>query len=235
MPDKEKYKSFDDIKCIWMGCGFIDYKICDANFECEHCDFDKQMLSGIKLKGNVEEETENTFDIGLRGIPFTHPYYHFKFGQVTKNFLADNYYLGLEPFITKFIDRHSILKYSSQDYIINKGEPVLQISNGWGEVTVLSPFSFRFIEKLDLKNIFSGDRHWFAIIEAERSEIMSNSINKKGYYDKLFETRAYLIDAIKKTDNTGPTMYDGGTILDNWSVILGKNVYRILIEQLFSR
>jgi hypothetical protein len=192
------------------------------------------MVSGIKLKGNVEEETENTFNLGIRGIPFIHPYYHFRCGQVVKNFLADYYYLGLEPFIIKFIDRHSKLKYSSQDYIINKGEPVLQISNGWGEVTVISPFNFRFIEKLDLQNIFSNDRHWFAIIESERHEIMSNSIDKKSYYDKLFEVRSYLTNAIKKSDCTGVTMYDGGTILENWSVILGKNVYRKLIEQLIS-
>ena len=235
MPEKEKFKNFDDVKCIWMSCGFIDYKICDINFDCENCDFEKQMLSGLRLKGNVEEETENTFDIGLRSVTFAHPYYHFGRGQVAKNFLANNYYLGLEPYILKFIDRHSTIRYSSSKNIIKKDEPLLHISNGWGEITVLSPFDFNFIEKLELNKIFSNDLHWFAIIEAERCEIMSNSVNKRNYYDRLFEAKVFLTNAIRKSEGTGITMNDGGTVLENWSIILGKNTYSKLIEKLFSK
>ncbi|MFC2092479.1 hypothetical protein ACFLSV_01140 [Bacteroidota bacterium] len=234
MPESEKYKSFDEIKCLWMKYGAIDYKICDKDFECESCDFDKHMLSKLKIKGKFQEEIENMFDLGQHSVSFTHPHYHFSSGLIVRNFLANNYYLGLEPFIVKFIDRHSLLKYSTSNNNVNKGEPILNISNGWGEVNVLSPFSFNFIEKLDMNNIFSNDLHWFAIIEAERYEILSNSINKKSYFDKLFDTKLYFINLMKTSEGVGVTMYDGGAVLENWSDILGKSRYRNLLDMLFS-
>jgi len=86
-----------------------------------------------------------------------------------------------------------------------------------------------------MNNIFSQDLHWFAIIEAERYEIMGNSINKKTYYDKLYETKFNLLYNLKTSDVTGKTMYDGGTVLENWSDILGKNTYKNLLEKLFSK
>jgi len=234
MSESEKYKSFDDIKCLWMKCGAIDYKICDKNFECENCDFDKHMLSELNIKGNIQEEIENMFGLGQHTVSFTHPYYHFCSGLMVRNFLANNYYLGLEPFIVKFIDRHSLLKYSSSNNSVKKGEPILNISNSWGEVNVLSPFSFNFVEKFEMNNIFSHDLHWLAIIEAERYEILGNSINKKSYFDKLYETKLNLLNLMKTSEGVGATIYDGGAVLENWSDILGKSIYRDLLEKLFS-
>jgi hypothetical protein len=234
MPESEKYKSFDDIKCLWMKCGAVDYKICDKDFECENCYFDKHMLSELKIKGSVQEEIENMFSIGEHAVSFTHPYYHFSSGLTVRNFLANNYYIGVEPFIAKFIDKHSLLKYSTSNIIVNEGEPILSISNGWGEVSVISPFNFCFVEKLDINNIFSKDLRWFAIVEAERHEILSSSINKKSYFDKLFETKLNLINLLRTYESAGATMYDGGTVLESWPDILGKSTYKSLLEKLFS-
>ncbi len=235
MSESEKYKSFDDIKCLWMKCGAVDYKICDKNFECENCDFDKRMLSEFKIKGNFQEKIEDMFSLGQHAVSFTHPYYHFGSGLIVRNFIANNYYIGIEPFISKFIDNHSIIKYCTPDITVNRGEPILNISNGWGEVNVLSPFSFNYVDKLDIKNLFYQDLHWFAIIEAEKYEILGNSINKKSYFDKLYDTKINLLSLIRTTEEVGKTMYDGGAVLDNWSDILGNSTYRNLLEKLFSK
>ena len=234
MSDSEKYKSFDEIKCLWMIYGAVDYKICDKDFDCENCSFDKHMLSELKIKGNVHEKIENMFCMGQQALSFTHPFYHFCSGLVVRNFLTDIYYLGIEQFIANFIDKNSSLKYCTSNKSVKKGEPVLNISNGWGEVNVLSPFSFNFVEKLEMNSIFTRDSHWFAIIEAEKYEILSNSISKKSYFDKLYETKVNLLNLMKSSEMAGKTMYDGGIILENWSDILGKNTYRNLLEKLFS-
>jgi hypothetical protein len=235
MSESEKYKSFDDIKCLWMKCGAVDYKICDKNFECENCNFEKQMLSELKVKGNVQEKIENMFGLGQHRVSFTHPYYHFYSGLIVRNFIANNYYLGFEPFISKFIDNHSTLRYYSPDICVNKGETILHISNGWGEVNVLAPFNFNYVDKLGMNNIFSRELHWFAIIEAERYEILGNAINKKSYFDKLYDAKINLLNLMQTSDGVGVTMYDGGAALNNWSDILGKSTYRNLLEKLFSK
>jgi hypothetical protein len=234
MPESEKFKNFDDIKCLWMKCGAVEYKICDKNFECENCEFDKLIVSRLKRKGNIHEEIKNMFDLGQHEPSFSHPHYHFNGGLVVKNFLGNNYYLGLEPFIVKFIDRLSSVNYSTESDSIKKGDQILNIKNGWGEVNVLSPFALRYVEKLELNNIFSKDAHWFAIIETERHEILSNSINEKIYYEKLHQTKIYIKESMKTSEMAGATMYDGGTALENWSEILGKSTYKNLMTMLFT-
>jgi hypothetical protein len=234
MPNKEKYKSFGDIMCLWMKYGDVDYKICDKNFECENCNFEKHMLSELKLKGSLQEEIENMFSLGEHSVTFAHPYYHFSCGLTARNFLKNNYYIGIEPFIAKFIDERSSLRYGTPDIVVNKGEPILNIFNGWGNVTVKAPFNFCFVEKLEVNSNIPKDLRWFAIIEAERHEILSSSVNRKSYFDKLFDTKLNLINLLRTYESAGVTMYDGGTVLENWSDILGKSTYRTLLEKLFS-
>ena len=62
--------------------------------------------------------------------------------MTARNFLADSYYFGLESYIMKFIEKNSVLKYCNSDISVNRGEPILNISGGWGDVDVLSPLDF---------------------------------------------------------------------------------------------
>ena len=71
MTGKEKYKNFDDIKCIRMHCDAVEYKICEMNFDCDHCNFDKYMLSKTVVKKNVYTEIEKMFDLGQHGVSLT--------------------------------------------------------------------------------------------------------------------------------------------------------------------
>lgn len=32
-----------DLKCVWMVAGLVSYRLCDQNFHCERCDFDRVM------------------------------------------------------------------------------------------------------------------------------------------------------------------------------------------------
>lgn len=33
--------SREPMKCIWMEAGVVDYKLCDLEFDCENCPFDR--------------------------------------------------------------------------------------------------------------------------------------------------------------------------------------------------
>jgi len=57
-----------DLKCIWMLAGVVNYKLCDRNFNCETCEFDRIMRgmlpydkrneSSVNKYSNIKE-TEN--------------------------------------------------------------------------------------------------------------------------------------------------------------------------------
>ena len=41
----------EERKCVWMTSGFISYKLCDKNYQCEICPFDQ----AIKNEGRGED------------------------------------------------------------------------------------------------------------------------------------------------------------------------------------
>lgn len=34
---------YENIKCIWMASDVVSYKLCDKEFDCENCQFNKVM------------------------------------------------------------------------------------------------------------------------------------------------------------------------------------------------
>ena len=36
----------DDRRCVWMCAGLVAWKLCDRDFDCEHCPFDRAMRGG---------------------------------------------------------------------------------------------------------------------------------------------------------------------------------------------
>jgi len=44
-----------DLECVWMWAGIVTYKLCDCNYECEHCSFDRAMkeCDSVPFHGEV--------------------------------------------------------------------------------------------------------------------------------------------------------------------------------------
>lgn len=54
--------NLSNLKCIWMLAGIINYKLCNQNFQCERCDFDK-VMHGL-LPNNIDNRyNKNSIDI----------------------------------------------------------------------------------------------------------------------------------------------------------------------------
>lgn len=52
-----KFDSSNDAKCVWMDAGVVSYKLCDLEFDCEHCAYDRIIRSNISseiVNGNYK-------------------------------------------------------------------------------------------------------------------------------------------------------------------------------------
>lgn len=54
----------NDVKCVWMSAGIVSYKLCDLEFDCEHCAYDRIIrakISNHTVNGNYKSpESEST-------------------------------------------------------------------------------------------------------------------------------------------------------------------------------
>ncbi|MDP2209705.1 MAG: hypothetical protein Q8K98_13180 [Bacteroidota bacterium] len=64
-----EFVSSNDAKCVWMAAGVVSYKLCNLEFECEHCAYDRIIRSKISseiVNGNYRtpnnEKTVNYSD-----------------------------------------------------------------------------------------------------------------------------------------------------------------------------
>lgn len=67
---RKKIKSYplipeEERKCLWMTTGFISYKLCDRNYQCETCPFDQAIKNEELGDDDFQESEEN----GMEGSP----------------------------------------------------------------------------------------------------------------------------------------------------------------------
>ena len=55
--------------CIWMLAGVVDYKLCDHNYNCESCAFDRVMHSGAVPSESGQVQTQATINSLLAPAP----------------------------------------------------------------------------------------------------------------------------------------------------------------------
>ncbi len=234
--DSFHHKSFDEIQCVWMKSGTVDYKLCDNNFLCDKCAFDKRVRVELgKFKSGDEDKVssfsfETIFELDVSSTPFSHPYYRFENSIVLKYLIGNNYYIGLEEYFTKIVNGSCIAKFSSEIPLVHTGDLILKLSGNWGELNITAPFDFRFIEKFEPSDVFTKGKRWFGIIEADKTKflhIVTNSAKNK-FENVKKKLRKYYINS----NQVGVTMFDGGETLKHLYQIIGKKEFLKLVKKL---
>lgn len=230
------HKSFDDVKCVWMKSGTVDYKLCDMNFMCENCAFDKKVRIELNKFNSGDEDKissfsfETIFELDINSTSFTHPYYRFGNSLVLKYFIGNNYYIGLEEYFTKIVNGSCVANFSSKTPEIHKGDSILKLSGNWGELNITAPFDFRYLEKFEPTDVFSKGKRWFGIIEADKMKFLHLANNSA--IDKFDNTKKKLRKYYVNSNQVGVTMYDGGESLKHLYQIIGKKEFLKLVKKL---
>ena len=240
MSDNNSYKNFEDVKCLWMKYGLVDYKLCDSDFNCEDCSFD----SAIKM--NLKNPTDNfIFERFFHKLPllesFSPQYHHFDCGIVLKNFIGNNYYIGFEPYALKVSGGNCRIKYLNKKPEVAKNEKFIEFYGGWGKIDIKSPINFTYLENFDLNDILFSDKKWFGIIECKKDEIEIATIDRTSCDKKISHLKSMMSsNSPSYSDNfysginpAGGTMLDGGNFTDNLLFIFGAKVYRKLLSYIF--
>lgn len=240
MAEKNSYKNFEDVKCLWMKCGLVEYKLCDKDFNCEECSFD----SAVKM--NLKNPSENfIYEKFFHKAPmfesFNPQYYHFDNCIVLKNFIGNNYYIGFEPYALKMLGVNCKTKFINQSDEIQKGQEFIEIYGGWGHLDLQAPMDFSYIEKIDCDNIMDSDKRWFGIIECRKDDVESFAVKRDFCEEKLSSLKAIMsANSLSYSDYfsakgnpAGGTMLDGGNFTDNLLYIFGAKVYKRILNFTF--
>lgn len=228
-------KTLTESQCIWMECGYIDYKLCDRNFDCEHCEFDKaihaQRFGLYEKKEKLSlEDFSSAKKIDVHGIDLFSAN-HFWFSKIKE----DDYYCGVDETAFSLIVKAQTLMFPEENILIPIGAPLFWIVTDAGVVAVTSPanakINFTFHKsRRKLTGEFANWTYPFFILTVSRFD--ANSIYENGnppFDDFVKEEKRKIKELFTQqiySSTIGATNYDGGNI--NFNSLSIKQFYNLL-------
>ncbi|HEU4390929.1 MAG TPA: glycine cleavage system protein H [Blastocatellia bacterium] len=238
-------------KCVWMLAGVVDYKLCDLEYDCERCPFDRVIQSGTQRVN----ETVDIRNCGFDEQPG-------RLGAVRSG--PDSYYLppalfyhpahvwarvedggriraGLDDFAQMLIGRIYSVTLPEDDSRVGPGEACWRVAHQAGETALLSPVSGKIVhtnQKLvQSPSLINRDPYgdgWALVIEPSDLE---RGLKPLLYGQQAQSWNQSEVDKFQRTANdllntssagAGETLQDGGLQRDFMSELNGEQLRRLI-------
>jgi len=232
-----KNNKYEMLKCIWMTSGVIDYKLCDNNFECEKCPFDKVIrnLSNKKetqFNGSINDA--NTIFNKLQSIKYDNNIIYLKNNLIAKEICANTFYLGINPILVCLLDNVNLIMINDSMKNISEGQQIIQINGEWGSISISSPINFLIYNKIDYPTDNPLKTEWFAIMGAIHKDVLSSKLHQIEW-DTMYAKAIDSISGIKtQVPKVGDTMMDGGSQIKFLYQLVGKKRYIDILNSLIT-
>lgn len=237
MNNENKYKNnnYEMMKCIWMASGIIEYKLCNNQFDCENCQFDKMIRN---LSNEKETQLPSAVNVPnmilcqLRRIKYNDKIIYLKNDLIAREICPNTFYLGINPILISFLDTvSSMIVYETGKNIVT-GQQVIQIFGTWGTISLSAPMNFLIYDKFGDPTNNPLNTQWFAIIGVVDQDISSGRIYQEEW-DKMHDRAINIIEDIKsQVPKVGDTMMDGGTKIKFLHQLVGKKRYINILNSL---
>ena len=233
-------RSYQDLKCIWMSSNIIQYKLCDRDFDCENCQFDKvirNMSVENKKTDMVFDENYNPLDEvinRIKGQVYEPKNIYLKNQLMVKHLFANTYYIGINPMALNFLDNITTVRDSGREGYILKNQALFRIEGEWGYITISSPMNFILLDKLNIEPEDLLTNKWFAIIGIQQPEITISRISREEWGMNQISSLKLLSDYKNSSPSIGKTLMDGGSPVKHLNRLLGNTEYLKILSKLFN-
>ena len=238
MLDTPKNQLIENQPCWWMLAGVVDYKLCDHDYDCEHCPFDLILQTGDSKTPPKTAEAPGDATV----------FYHS--GHVWLR-VEDrgNVRVGLDDFAQKILGRAYAVALPHEGLKVEKGKHRWSVTHKAGETPLIIPISGLVIEvnwKLQqFPSLLNRDPYgagWAFVIKPNElktglSDLFYGSRAlewQKAEMDKLFSiVGEFVAGSIDVKAQTGPkpaTLPDGGMLKKDFLSELSLEQMRKLIS-----
>ncbi len=253
-------KTGADPRCVWMSAGIINYKLCDRDFQCEDCEFNKAM-QGMLPKSRIDnpifnkEKTKRDdatsllisrylyslfFDCTIHLDRFYHPS-HFWFIAESENLIK----IGIDKTVIKIIEPAEKIILPQVGEFIHENQLIAWIVRNGKTLPLYSPLEGKvaavndlFLQE-DIKQALDEDVFCLKLQDdgiRDKVQQLCGSIPRLESFDENISiVKKYLEKAFY--DNVpkeiGVTLADGGDFQTCIEKVVGEDVFREMLNELF--
>jgi hypothetical protein len=220
-----------------MSSGVIEYKLCDKEFDCECCPFDKVIRNFSSDDEHTSSRVPNIINIiinKLENIKYDKQIIYLKNNLIARQILPSTYYLGVNPLLAAYLDNVGVMMEYRAGKSISSGQAVMNFFGEWGTVSLFAPMNFSIYDIVNNPADDPMKSRWFAIIGAIRQEIISGKLDQAEWELKRRQS-IKIMEGIKTSyPKVGPTMNDGGSQIKYLHQVVGNDKYLQLLKLLIS-
>jgi hypothetical protein len=228
-----------ELKCIWMTSKLVSYKLCDREFDCENCEFDK-VFRNLSTKNDEtildDNHKPDLLDNIINRIEREHfdsNLIYLKNQLVIKKLFGNAYYLGVNPIVLLLLENvKSTIELPGSD--VKKDKVILSLIGDWGEKEFISPFNFMIIGKISIVPCKFNQNKWYSIILFNEEERSDTQLTKEEW--TLEKQKAVsLLKNYNHSPGIGQSLLDGGKKIQHLYQYLGTKEYLKILNGIFSK
>lgn len=202
------------ISCVWMQAGVVDYKLCDRNYDCDHCPFDEALHTRSNqqpLPAN-RDHSESTVVQGCRVEPdlFYHPDH--SWARIEEDGMVR---AGLDDFGQRILGRAYSVSLPALGTRVQPESGCLRLTHQSGFSALAAPAAGHVREinskLLQRPALISRDPYgqgWLMLIEPDD---LKAGLRRMMYGQKVRDWLEHEIEKLHSLISDGPsTLNDGG-------------------------
>ena len=228
-----------DLKCIWMTSQQVAYKLCDKEFDCENCEFDKIFRNhSIKMSEQTSETNvikEDLLENVIKKIEeenFDEQLIYLKNQLVLKNLFGNAFYLGINPIILYLIESvNSIQEFPGND--IKKNQIIFTLEGDWGKKDFISPINFLIIGRISISPNKLNQNRWHSVILFNEKSKENIQLNEDEWLFEKNNALSILKNQLKNKPGIGQSLMDGGSPVKYLYQYLGKKQFLNILDEIF--
>ena len=230
----------NEMKCIWMTSQQVAYKLCDKEFDCDNCEFDKAFRNhSIKMDEQESDQNYAATDLLQNVIKrveeecYDESLIYLKNQVVIKKLFGNAYYLGINPIILYLIEEvNSIQEFPKND--IKKDQVIFTLHGNWGKKEFISPINFLIIGKISITPVKFNQNKWHSVILFNDREVENIQLRQEDWTIEKNNIISYLRNKAKNTPGIGHSLMDGGEPVQFIYQYLGKKEFLNLLNENFN-
>ena len=229
--------------CMWMTAGLLTYKLCDRDFDCDHCPLD------AALRGNAQASAHREILLAPdRDTPSFPDDRLYSDGHSWVQMLGEpdgrRLRFGLDAFAAAIIGRCSGVYRRGAQTVLARGETVCQVDLGFGILSVRVPVRATVVrgnESLEdspcqLVTSPYGDGWICELMAVDRAEVQglmkAETARENMRLDLQWFRRRVATQLFHDATGVGRSLPDGGEPLPDLRQMLGGDSYMDLLREL---
>lgn len=227
----------DNEPCVWMQARLVAYKLCDRNFDCEHCAFDAAMHGAMPHPCSAFQQTQT------QDACYPADRLYARKHTWLKTVEPGRHRVGVDAFAAGLVNPVGAAILPPPGTHLEQDQPGCWLADESGPLPIRMPLTGRLVEgnptlrkwpQLTATDPY-GDG-WLLELTTDPNDVPplhlhdAPTMRKKTEEDWIRLNRKLESAIHSGRDQVGPTMQDGGERLMNLRSILGPMAYRGLMR-----